>query len=250
MKKLISVISICGFVFGMVSTAVAGPTYEVTAQGQVIPGKASGTLSGLDGKNFEYQSSFDLNVAGLPTQTEDGYTMYELNDGADFYTSAAITDGPTYSSNTVFIGFDNNIAENWATDPDLQPLNLGVPDGTPFDIVELLHNDTATGIEVTMNFLLDPDFFSSENLADLPTTIDQSDVIKVAGAFIEWDGAPSSQEIGMAPFVVSEFTIAPPRGASQGDQQPGTSTVPAPGAFILAGLGMGLVGYMRRRRSL
>ncbi len=29
-----------------------------------------------------------------------------------------------------------------------------------------------------------------------------------------------------------------------------SSTVPAPGAFLLAGLGTGLVGYMRRRRSI
>lgn len=250
MKKFMAVISVCVFTFGVVSTAVGGPSYEVMVQGHVVPGQANGTLSALDGKSFVYEAYFDLNLTGVPAQTEDGHTFYDLYDGGVFYSaSAAVTGGPTYASDTVSVGFDDNIVENWTTDPDLQPLNLGLPDGAPYDIVELLHNDTATGTEVTMNFLFDPSYFPSENLVDLPMTIDQADVIVAAGAFIDWD-TTGSTEIGVAGFVVDNLTITDLSVTSPGDAQPGTSTVPAPGAFILAGLGTGLVGYMRRRRSL
>ncbi len=61
------------------------------------------------------------------------------------------------------------------------------------------------------------------------------------------NGAGADETARYALTSVSVSSI-PDTGSPTSDSS--TATVPVPGAFLLAGLGAGMVGYMRRRRSL
>jgi hypothetical protein len=132
----------CALVLSALPQLVQAATlYDISVTGQIVPDNSWGTLTPHIGRNFNYEATFELDTSKAVNTwvNPGGWTVYEINDGGVTYgNSACIYDGTNvaggdcFASNTVGFEFNDNLVENWASDPVFAFLNLGVSDGTPY----------------------------------------------------------------------------------------------------------------------
>jgi hypothetical protein len=242
MKSIISIASLITAI--TLSTNVyAAPLYSIVITGHVVPDNAAGALgSTLQGRNFEFNATFelDINKAVGSRINGDGQTVYQLDDGGNLYTNSVCIDGAPdlagsncFSSTIVEFEYNDNGSEDWASNPNLQFLGLNVPDGTTFDALVLGLGDPDSDLEFYTTLIFPDDWVDGLNPANLPDTVDISQLVVGAGEFAIINGNVEE----FAQILVDSVELQ------------SVNAVPVPAAAWLFGSGLiGLVAVARRKK--
>ncbi len=177
-----------------------------------------------------FSDNFDSENGGNEKLNYEGFTNWTVSDG----TVDLIGNGGTYDflpGNGLYVDMDGSKKDAGKMTSD----NINLAAGTyllSFDLAGNQRNDTPE--QVTVEVLLGPLFSKSYSLSQHAPFQTFTEIFTV----------PTDQPV--------KLTFAGAHGDNIGMllDNVAVSVVPAPGAFLLGSLGAGLVGWLRKRKSL
>lgn len=200
-----------GFIAGMNTCNYAGiKSWTMADYDQLVGLRAS--LSSMADNVIEYAFP---GTEGSPRDASSPYLAWSVH-ADQFFTPTNLTTIPPLFGDTLIQVFNGRIADGWAwrNNGDGNPATWSYGDADDHFVV---HSYMTPGEFATMTYNYDVHY-----LTDNDTYQDMS----LPGGFIVGD---------VGTWIVSET---------------GPYTVPAPGTLVLGGLGVGLVGWLRRRITL
>lgn len=244
-------------IFGVALQAAvfAAPTIlDLTTTG------ASGTINGSIFKQINAQSTgtgtIDAFVRIQENGVEEGYntdyrpTSYDENSSVQFTRSLLLTAIPTVNLNgTLYREFllDINETNNSKSKLSLDKIeiylaNSGNQHGVPSGLGTLIYNlDAGDDNWIKLDYSLNNGSGSGDMFAYIPDSLfdtEYGQYVYLYSMFGQNYGADSGFEEWAVRLIETDPIVTTP------------PTVPAPGALMLATMGMSLVGYLRRGRTM
>lgn len=239
------------------AVVLAGPTVDLSTAG------ASGTINGAIFQQINAQSTgtgvIDAFLRIQNNGIEEGYntdyrpTSYNENPSIQFTRSLLLTSIPTVNLNgTLYREFllDINEAKNTKSTLSLDAIqifqaNAGNLHGTLAQLqtswTQIYDLDAGGDNWIKLDYSLNPGSGGGDMLAYIPDALFKAEYgpyVYLYSLFGKNIAADSGFEEWSVRVVKDDTIVTPP------------PAVPAPGAMILAAMGMTLVGYLRRGRTL